>query len=87
MFMLKLPSNLADKSPPRRAIGPGTWLPRVYYIGWTGFHYYVEIDLEEAALLGLDLRYLKPKDATYEAAPLNYEAIRENQITGEKIAF
>ncbi len=61
-------------------IGPGIWLPRVYCIGWTGFYYYVEIDSEEMALLGLTLTYPNGQ-------PQTTEVIRENQITGERIAF
>lgn len=59
---------------------PGVWLPRVERAGWVGFYYFVEIDQEEAALLGLTLTY--PKGSS-----LTTEVIREIQITVERIAF
>jgi hypothetical protein len=68
-------------------IGPGAWLPRVMRTDWIGFFYFVQIDQEEATLLGLDLRYPKLQGATYEPAPLSTEVIKQNQITGERIAF
>jgi hypothetical protein len=61
-------------------IEPGVWLPRVERTGWVGFYYFVEIDQEEAVLLGLTLTYPN-------RSPLTTEVIRENQITGERIAF
>jgi hypothetical protein len=61
-------------------LGPRAWLPRVYSTGWTGFFYFVEIDREEAALLGLSLTYPNGQ-------PLTTEVVKENQITGERIAF
>lgn len=61
-------------------IEPGVWLPRVERAGWVGFYYFVEIDQEEAAALGLTLTY--PKGSS-----LTTEVIRENQITGGRIAF
>jgi hypothetical protein len=73
-------------------IGPTTYLPRVHCTGWVGFYYFVQIDQEEAALMGLDLRYpASPANAECglerEGSPLTTEVIRENQITGERIAF
>lgn len=61
-------------------IEPGVWLPRVERAGWVGFYYFVEIDQEEAALLGLTLTYPK-------GSPLTTEVIKETQTTGERIAF
>ena len=61
-------------------IEPGVWLPRVERVGWVGFYYFVEIDQEEAVALGLALTYPK-------GSPLTTEVIRENQVTGERIAF
>lgn len=76
-------------------IEPGVWLPRVLRTDWVGpsmnsghgFFYFVEIDQEEAVLLGLDLRYPKPKDARCEREPQTSEVIKENQITAARIAF
>jgi hypothetical protein len=59
---------------------PATYLPRVNRAGWIGFYYFVEIDQEEATLLGLSLTYPK-------GSPLTTDVIRENQIVGERIAF
>lgn len=56
------------------------YLPRVNRAGWIGFYYFVEIDQEEATLLGLSLT--SPK-----GSPLTNEVIRENQIIGERIVF
>lgn len=68
-------------------IGPGCYglcgslrLPRVLRTDWVGFFYFVQIDQEEAALLGLDLRYPV-------GSPLTSDVLRENQITGGRIAF
>jgi hypothetical protein len=61
-------------------IEPGVWLPQVERTGWVGFFYFVELDQEEATLLELSLTYAKD-------SPLTTEVIRENQITGERIAF
>jgi hypothetical protein len=71
-------------------IGPGCYLPRVLRTDWVGFFYFVQIDQEEAALLGLDLRYPDWHDnqkQLHPGAPLNSEVIKENQITGGRIAF
>lgn len=59
---------------------PGVWLPRIERIGWVGFYYFVEIDQEEAELLGVSLTY--PKGSL-----LMTEVIRENQVTGKRVAF
>lgn len=59
---------------------PGCWLPRVLRTDWAGFFYFVQIDQEEAALLGLDLRYPA-------GSPLTSDVLKENQITGGRIAF
>ncbi|MCK6625526.1 MAG: hypothetical protein L6R45_10165 [Anaerolineae bacterium] len=71
-------------------IGPGCYLPRVLRTDWVGFFYFVQIDQEEAALGGLDLRYPDWKDkqeVIHQGAPLSSEVIKENQITNGRIAF
>lgn len=66
-------------------IGPGSYLPRVLRTDWVGFFYFVQIDQEEAALCGLDLCY--PARSGAPGTPLTFEVVKENQITGERIAF
>lgn len=71
-------------------VGPGCYLPRVLRTNWVGFFYFVQIDQEEAALLGLDLYYPDWHDsqkAVHPGGRLNSEVIKENQITGGRIAF
>lgn len=61
-------------------ISPEALMPRTMRTDWIGFFYFVELDQEEAAALGITLTYSK-------GAPLTTEVIRENQITGKRIAF
>jgi hypothetical protein len=71
-------------------VGPSCYLPRVLHTDWVGFFYFVQIDQEEAALLGLDLHYPDWHDfqrAVHPGGLLTSEVIKENQITGGRIAF
>jgi hypothetical protein len=62
---------------------------------FSGQQFIAQIDQKEAALLGLTLTYphpqggatKRPAEAKREGSPLTAEVIRENQITGERIAF
>jgi hypothetical protein len=60
----------------------GVSLPRAFFReeDTSGFFYYVRIDQEEAAALGLSLTYPN-------GSPLTTEVVREAQITGERIEF